>query len=100
MTGGRCQREAARDFLRYDLYLSAGLCNYDLAKYCRKYIRYGVHKCSEAAWTRKGTVNFIVVDFADQMVVQAAKCQNFRNIKNYLGTKSKEFVSEDYIDCT
>lgn len=99
ISGIRCQREAARTFLRYDLYLTSGLCVYDLAKYCRKYIKYGVHKCFEGAWTRKSTVNFIVVDFANEVVVKAAKCQNFRNIQYYLGKKSNEFRSNDFIDC-
>ena len=99
MSGGRCQREAARSFLRYDLYLSSGLCLQDMAKYCRKYIKYGVHKCFQQSWMRRSTVNFIVVDYAGYEVVKAAKCQNFRNIQFFLGEESSEYKSDDFVDC-
>merc|ERR1740124_548999 len=99
-SGANCQQAATRTFVRYDLYLYAGLCRNDLADYCRKYIRTGVQNCFKGAWHRRSTVNFIVVDYATPEVVKVAKCLNFINIEFYFGKPSKEFRSNAFIDCT
>lgn len=81
----RCRKEASHRFVRYDMYLSSGLCVDDLASVCRKYIKTGVEKCFKGTYARRRTVNFIVVDYVGSEVINAAVQHNKRNIKVYLG---------------
>ena len=81
----RCSKEAYHAFVRYDLYLTSGLCVHDLASKCRRYINEGVQECFKGTSKSKSTVNFIVVDYADNEVIKATRSQNIQNIKLYLG---------------
>lgn len=84
MSESRCQREAAHTFVRYDMYLSSGLCRKHLASHCRKFISGGVGKCFIGTSTRRRTVNFLVVDYANDDVILAARNQNVENIQFFL----------------
>ncbi|XP_057314321.1 uncharacterized protein LOC130655570 [Hydractinia symbiolongicarpus] len=81
----RCTREASRNFVRYDLYLSSGLCTWDMASHCNQHIQEGLNRCFSGTKTKHKTVNFIVVDYADKRVIEGARKQNIKNIKMYLG---------------
>ena len=84
MAESRCQREAAHTFVRYDMYLKSGLCRKHLASYCRKFISGGVSRCFVGTSTRRRTVNFIVVDYANNDVIRAVTNQNMENIQYFL----------------
>ena len=90
----RCQEESSKGmtFTRYDLYIPTGsyyvvsnpvwaMCNDDAAYYCRRWIDMGVKACFNETKSHRRTVNFIVVDYIDEVVVNAAKKQNEENIK-------------------
>lgn len=84
LSGFKCQKEAAHTFVRYDMFLKIGLCRKHLAKYCRKFISGGVKKCFLGTSLQRRTVNFIVVDYADDDVIMAARKQNVENIQFFL----------------
>ena len=86
MGENRCENEAYRhSFVRYDLYLSWGLCIDDLAALVKPFIREGVLGCHAGTTKQRKTVNFILVDYVDEAVVNVANELNKINIKNYLG---------------
>ena len=76
-----CPHEARRKFVRLDLYLTSGLCIWDLAKACNGHIKYATKRCYENIQnnqpTTAQTVNFITIDYATEgkgkNVVKVAK---------------------------
>ncbi|XP_065676689.1 uncharacterized protein LOC100201425 [Hydra vulgaris] len=86
MGENRCERETfGHFFVRYDLYLTWGLCNDDLAALVKPFIRQGTSGCYTGTSRQKKTVNFILVDYVDEEVVNVANDLNKINIKNFMG---------------
>ena len=80
-----CYRQASKQLVRLDLYLSYGLCINDLASWCNTKIRSSAQECRKNARMRGRTINFIVVDYAGlgsgRDVVKVAREENMRNIQ-------------------
>ena len=79
-----------RDFVELAAFGTAGLCTYDMATVCSKWLGEAQDECrNKRIANRDKTVNFLAVDWihyyhGEESVVNKAKFMNERNIKHYL----------------
>ena len=77
-------------FMSLEAFGSYGLCIWDMATLCSKWLGEAQEACYQKRKPYKKTVNFLLVDWLDyfsgeESVVNKAKFMNQKNIKEYLG---------------
>lgn len=83
-------RNSQASFMSLEAFGSYGLCTWDMARVCSKWIGEAQEACYQKRKSYKKTVNFLLVDWLDyysgvESVVNKAKFMNQKNIKEYLG---------------
>ena len=83
-------RNSWASFMSLAAFGSYGLCTWDMATICSKWIGEAQEACYQKRKLYKKTVNFLLVDWLDyysggESVVNKAKFMNQKNIKEYLG---------------
>ena len=78
------------DFIELSAFGSYGLCNWDMATICSKWLGEAQEECFKRRKTTGKTVNFLLVDWLDyysgqESVINKAKFMNQKNVKEYLG---------------
>lgn len=81
----KCSSAASKRFIRLDHYVTEGICIRDMAYICNSKIKYTADKCLANANKHGKTVNFLVIDYADDFrgkeVVNVAREENLKNIQ-------------------
>ena len=78
------------DFIELSAFGSYGLCTWDMATLCSKWLGEAQEECYKIRKRNQRTVNFLMVDWAtdyysgEESVVNKAKFMNQKNIKQYL----------------
>jgi hypothetical protein len=78
------------DFIELSAFGSYGLCTWDMATVCSRWLGQAVEECHSQRKAAGKTVNFLLVDWIDyfsgqESVINKAKFMNQKNIMSYLG---------------
>ncbi len=84
----KCRRHA--DFIELSAFGSYGLCTWDMATICSRWLGEAQNECYNLRKTMGKTVNFLLVDWIDyyhgqESVINKAKFMNQENVRKYLG---------------
>lgn len=84
----KCSRSS--DFTDLSAFGSYGLCTWDMATVCSKWLGEAEEECYRLRERKGKTVNFLLVDWIDyyhgkESVINKAKFMNQKNVKKYLG---------------
>ena len=89
-TNAKSKCDSRNTFMSLAAFGSYGLCTWDMAKVCSKWIGEAQEACYQKRKSYRKTVNFLLVDWLDyysgeESVANKAKFMNQKNIKEYLG---------------
>lgn len=91
------------DLIELSAFASYGLCTWEMARICSKWLGEAQDECYEIRMSSGRTVNFLYVDWAvdyysgQESVVRKAKFMNQRNIKQYL---KKDIYFPEFSGCS
>lgn len=87
VTSARKKCDTNSDFIEVAAFASRGLCTWDMARLCSKWLGEAQDVCYGKREPHGKTVNFLAVDWVDygESVVNKAKFMNQINIRKYLG---------------